>query len=71
VKIAAPRTNERPRTRQERQCFREAAELVEKGRAREEARALDLNLVAKTGLDPLLRDRQQLMPEKKKPAKKT
>jgi hypothetical protein len=28
-------------------------------------------LVAKTGLDPLLRDRQQLMPEKKKPAKKT
>jgi len=27
-------------------------------------------LVAKTGLDPLLRDRQQLMPEKKKPAKK-
>ena len=28
-------------------------------------------LVAKTSLDPLLRDRQQLMPEKKKPAKKT
>ena len=28
-------------------------------------------LVAKTGLDPLLRDRQQLMPEKKKPAKKS
>jgi hypothetical protein len=28
-------------------------------------------LVTKTSLDPLLRDRQQLMPEKKKPAKKT
>jgi len=28
-------------------------------------------LVAKTSLDPLLRDRAQLMPEKKKPAKKT
>lgn len=28
-------------------------------------------LVSKTSLDPLLRDRQQLMPEKKKPAKKT
>ena len=28
-------------------------------------------LVSKTTLDPLLRDRQQLMPEKKKPAKKT
>ena len=28
-------------------------------------------LVAKTGLEPLLRERQQLMPEKKKPAKKT
>jgi hypothetical protein len=28
-------------------------------------------LVAKTGLDALLRDRQQLMPEKKKPAKKS
>ena len=28
-------------------------------------------LVAKTTLDPLLRDRAQLMPEKKKPAKKT
>ena len=28
-------------------------------------------LVAKTTLDPLLRDRQQLIPEKKKPAKKT
>lgn len=27
-------------------------------------------LVSKTSLDPLLRDRQQLMPEKKKPAKK-
>jgi hypothetical protein len=28
-------------------------------------------VVARTGLDPLLRDRQQLMPEKKKPAKKS
>jgi hypothetical protein len=28
-------------------------------------------LVSKTSLDPLMRDRQQLMPEKKKPAKKT
>jgi Domain of unknown function (DUF4340) len=28
-------------------------------------------LVAKTSLDPLLRDRKQLMPEKKQPAKKT
>jgi hypothetical protein len=27
-------------------------------------------LVAKNGLDPLLRDRAGLMPEKKKPAKK-
>jgi hypothetical protein len=52
-------------------AFEEARKKVVEKIAREKKLESWTYLVAKTGLDPLLRDRQQLMPEKKKPAKKT
>jgi hypothetical protein len=72
AKTRKPAKNEKPEDKAKNdKAFEEARKkLVEKVEA-EKKREPWTYLVAKTGLDPLLRDRQQLMPEKKKPVKKT
>ncbi|HUL92234.1 MAG TPA: DUF4340 domain-containing protein [Burkholderiales bacterium] len=72
AKVRKPVKNEKAEDKAKNdKAFEEARKkLVEKA---ERERKLEpwTYLVTKTSLDPLLRDRQQLMPEKKKPAKKT
>jgi hypothetical protein len=72
AKVRTPAKNEKAEDKAKNdKAFEESRrKLVEK---LERERKLDpwTYLVTKTSLDPLLRDRPQLMPEKKKPAKKT
>lgn len=72
VKTRKPAKNEKAEDKAKNdKAFEEARKkLVEKVEREKKLEAWTY-LVAKTGLDALLRDRQQLMPEKKKPAKKS
>jgi hypothetical protein len=71
VKTRSPAKNEKAEDREKNdKMFEEARKKLVEKVEREKKLEPWTYLVAKTGLDPLLRDRQQLMPEKKKPAKK-
>ena len=72
VKTRKPAKNEKAEEKAKNdQAFEEARKKLVEKVEREKKLEPWTYLVAKTSLDPLLRDRQQLMPEKKKPAKKT
>ena len=72
VKMRRPAKNEKAEDKARNdKAFEEARKKLVEKVEREKKLEPWTYLVAKTGLDPLLRDRQQLMPEKKKPAKKT
>jgi uncharacterized protein DUF4340 len=70
-KTRSPAKNEKAEDKEKNdKAFEEARKKLVEKVEREKKLEPWTYLVAKTGLDPLLRDRRQLMPEKKKPAKK-
>jgi hypothetical protein len=72
AKTRTPEKNEKAEDKEKKdKAFEEQRKKLVEKVEREKKLEPWTYLVAKTSLDPLLRDRAQLMPEKKKPAKKT